>query len=96
MTCQIFTKNIEKIIQTAKAKNPDVIVMVDNCYGEFVQKREPIEVGADLIAGSMIKNAGGGIARAQYRMRDGIMTAVRLLSFMQERGLDVAGLNARF
>lgn len=36
--------------------------MVDNCYGEFVQKQEPTDVGADLIAGSLIKNAGGGIA----------------------------------
>ncbi len=54
---------IKEIIDTARKKNPDVIVMVDNCYGEFVEKREPLEVGADLIAGSMIKNAGGGIAR---------------------------------
>ncbi len=53
---------IEKVVELAKAKNPDVIVMVDNCYGEFVEKKEPTEVGADLIAGSMIKNAGGGIA----------------------------------
>ena len=36
--------------------------MVDNCYGEFVETREPTEVGADIIAGSLIKNAGGGIA----------------------------------
>ena len=55
--------DIEKIVKAAKEKNPEVIVMVDNCYGEFVEKREPLEVGADLIAGSMIKNAGGGIAR---------------------------------
>ena len=55
--------DIEKIVKAVKNKNPDVIVMVDNCYGEFVEKREPLEVGADLIAGSMIKNAGGGIAR---------------------------------
>lgn len=53
---------IEKICKIVKSKNPDVIVMVDNCYGEFVEKREPAEVGADLIAGSLIKNAGGGIA----------------------------------
>lgn len=53
---------IEKVCRIAKSKNPDVIVMVDNCYGEFVEKREPTEVGADLIAGSLIKNAGGGIA----------------------------------
>lgn len=53
---------IEKVCRIVKSKNPDVIVMVDNCYGEFVEKREPTEVGADLIAGSLIKNAGGGIA----------------------------------
>ena len=56
-------EEIERIVKTVKAKNPNVIVMVDNCYGEFVQKKEPCEVGADLIAGSLIKNAGGGIAR---------------------------------
>ena len=59
----LTVEDIEEIVKTAKSKKPDVIVMVDNCYGEFVQKREPLEVGADIIAGSMIKNAGGGIAR---------------------------------
>lgn len=54
---------IAVIVKVAKAKNPNVIVMVDNCYGEFTDKIEPCQVGADLIAGSMIKNAGGGIAR---------------------------------
>ena len=53
----------KEIIDTVKSKSPDTIVMVDNCYGEFVQKQEPTDVGADLIAGSLIKNAGGGIAR---------------------------------
>ncbi len=53
---------IGQIAQTAKAENPDVIVMVDNCYGELVEKREPTQVGADLMAGSLIKNPGGGIA----------------------------------
>lgn len=50
---------IEKIVQVVKKR---AIVMVDNCYGEFTETREPTDVGADLIAGSMIKNAGGGIA----------------------------------
>lgn len=59
----LFVEEIEKVVNIAKKKNPDVIVMVDNCYGEFVQTREPSDVGADLIAGSLIKNAGGGIAR---------------------------------
>ncbi len=53
---------IEKVCRIVKAKNPDTIIMVDNCYGEFVEKNEPTDVGADLIAGSLIKNAGGGIA----------------------------------
>lgn len=55
---------IEKIIHIVKSKNPDCICFVDNCYGEFTEIREPIEVGADLIAGSLIKNPGGGIVEA--------------------------------
>ncbi len=53
---------IRRVAQTAKAANPDIIVFVDNCYGEFTQIQEPCQVGADLIAGSLIKNPGGGIA----------------------------------
>ena len=53
---------IERIVKTAKSANENVIVMVDNCYGEFVENSEPLEVGADLIIGSLIKNPGGGIA----------------------------------
>jgi cystathionine beta-lyase family protein involved in aluminum resistance len=45
-----------------KKINSDLIIFVDNCYGEFVEKREPLECGATLIAGSLIKNVGGGIA----------------------------------
>jgi len=52
---------IRKIISIIKSKNPNCICFVDNCYGEFTQKEEPIEAGADLIAGSLIKNPGGGI-----------------------------------
>lgn len=55
--------DIGKMVEAAKKGNPDVIVMVDNCYGEFVEKCEPSAVGADVIIGSLIKNAGGGIAR---------------------------------
>jgi len=58
----LLVEEIEKIVRLVKGKNPNVIVMVDNCYGEFVQTKEPTQVGADLIAGSLIKNAGGGIA----------------------------------
>src|SRR5699024_9312553 len=54
---------IERAINQIKAKHPEVIVFVDNCYGEFVEKREPIECGADLMAGSLIKNPGGGLAK---------------------------------
>ncbi len=53
---------ISKIIQTIRGKNSDCIIMVDNCYGELVEDREPTAVGADLIVGSLIKNLGGGIA----------------------------------
>ena len=55
--------DIEKMVNAAKKGNPDIIVMVDNCYGEFVEDREPTAVGADIIIGSLIKHAGGGIAR---------------------------------
>ncbi len=55
---------IEKICKVVKSKNPECICFVDNCYGEFVDKKEPTEVGADLMAGSLIKNAGGGIVEA--------------------------------
>ena len=55
--------DIEKIVKAIRKGAPDAIVMVDNCYGEFVEMREPSEAGADIIIGSLIKNAGGGIAR---------------------------------
>lgn len=57
-------ETIKKIINIVKSKNPECICFVDNCYGEFVEKLEPLEVGADLIAGSLIKNPGGGIVEA--------------------------------
>lgn len=53
---------IEEIMKAAKEINPKVICFVDNCYGEFIDTLEPTDVGADLIAGSLIKNIGGGIA----------------------------------
>ena len=56
---------IEKICKTVKSKNPDCICFVDNCYGEFVESKEPLEVGADLIAGSLIKNPGGRNSRSR-------------------------------
>ncbi len=57
-------ETIEKICKIVKSKNPECICFVDNCYGEFVDTKEPTEVGADLMAGSLIKNAGGGIVEA--------------------------------
>lgn len=57
-------ETIEKICKIVKLKNPKCICFVDNCYGEFVEDKEPLEVGADLIAGSLIKNPGGGIVEA--------------------------------
>ena len=55
-------KQIGELIRFCKECKPDVIVMVDNCYGEFVEDREPSDVGADLMVGSLIKNPGGGLA----------------------------------
>lgn len=57
-------ETIKKIVEIVKSINPKCICFVDNCYGEFVEKLEPLEVGADLIAGSLIKNPGGGIVEA--------------------------------
>jgi len=54
--------DIEILCKAVKEVSPSTYIMVDNCYGEFVEKKEPCEVGADLIAGSLIKNPGGGIA----------------------------------
>lgn len=54
-------KTIKKIIDLVKSKNENCICFVDNCYGEFVEPLEPTDVGADIIAGSLIKNPGGGI-----------------------------------
>ena len=53
---------IQKIIAWVRTVSPDILVMVDNCYGEFTGLQEPIQLGADVMAGSLIKNPGGGIA----------------------------------
>lgn len=60
----LMIEDIERICKIVKSKNPNCICFVDNCYGEFVDKKEPLEVGADLICGSLIKNPGGGIVEA--------------------------------
>jgi len=60
----LSVSRIGEIIEAVKARRPDVVCFVDNCYGEFVEDLEPPQVGADLIAGSLIKNPGGGLAPA--------------------------------
>ncbi|WP_421385427.1 aminotransferase class I/II-fold pyridoxal phosphate-dependent enzyme [Bacillus salacetis] len=56
-------QQIKEMIDFVKEIKPDVVVFVDNCYGEFVEDQEPCHIGADLIAGSLIKNPGGGLAK---------------------------------
>lgn len=58
----ISIEKVEKVVNFIKKINQEIIIMVDNCYCEFVSKKEPIEVGCDLAVGSLIKNLGGGIA----------------------------------
>ena len=58
----LSVKDIEELCKIIKKVSPKSVIMVDNCYGEFVEEKEPTEVGADLMAGSLIKNPGGGIA----------------------------------
>lgn len=58
----LSVEEIGEIVKISR-ENSDAIVMVDNCYGEFVQRTEPLSVGADIIAGSLIKNPGGGLAK---------------------------------
>jgi len=58
----ITINEIKSIVEKIKAINPSIIIMVDNCYGEFLDELEPTDIGADLMAGSLIKNPGGGLA----------------------------------
>ena len=55
-------EEISHAINEIRKEFPETVIFVDNCYGEFIEEREPIEVGADIVAGSLIKNAGGGIS----------------------------------
>lgn len=59
----ITMDTMKRLTEAVKAANPGAVLMVDNCYGIFTDMQEPTQAGADLIAGSLIKNAGGGIAR---------------------------------
>ncbi len=79
----LSVERIGELIAFIKERRPDVICMVDNCYGEFVQTREPSDVGADMIVGSLIKNPGGGLAPAGGYIcgrRDCIEQAARRLT----------------
>jgi len=58
----ISIEKMERVIQFIKKISPETIIMVDNCYGELVEEKEPVAVGADIMVGSLIKNLGGGIA----------------------------------
>jgi cystathionine beta-lyase family protein involved in aluminum resistance len=60
----IKIREIKRVIETIKEISNEIIVLVDNCYGEFVETEEPTEAGADLVAGSLIKNPGGGLVPA--------------------------------
>lgn len=60
--CSLTIEKVESIIEFIKSLNKEIIIMIDNCYCEFVSTKEPIEVGADIAVGSLIKNLGGGIA----------------------------------
>lgn len=60
----LTVEDIAKIVRLVKQQNPETVCFVDNCYGEFIETREPTAVGADLMAGSLIKNPGGTIATA--------------------------------
>ena len=71
---------IGEAIAFCKKLRPDVVIMVDNCYGEFVERTEPTEAGADIIAGSLIKNAGGGIAKTGAPFCIPWQNAIRLSS----------------
>jgi len=59
----LSVSDIKKLVECVKNLDKKIVCLVDNCYGEFVQKSEPSEVGADIVVGSLIKNPGGGIAR---------------------------------
>jgi cystathionine beta-lyase family protein involved in aluminum resistance len=58
----LTVEKIGEIVETVRKVNKNAVIIVDNCYGEFCEQKEPTQVGADLIAGSLIKNPGGGIA----------------------------------
>lgn len=82
----IDIKKIKKVVKLVKSINKDIIIMVDNCYCEFVEKITPLEVGADIIIGSLIKNLGGGIAP-----NGGYICGKKELIYLCSERLNVAG-----
>ncbi len=76
----LSVEQLEKLISAVKALRKDVYVVVDNCYGEFVEAREPGHAGADLVIGSLIKNPGGGMAECGAYLA-GTARAVELASY---------------
>ncbi len=76
----LTVSEIGELVKTVKAANPDTWVAVDNCYGEFVEEIEPTDVGADVVAGSLIKNAGGGLAPSGAYIA-GTAKCVELISY---------------
>ncbi|HZG81108.1 MAG TPA: methionine gamma-lyase family protein, partial [Brevibacillus sp.] len=82
---------IEEMIHYVKEINPELIVFVDNCYGEFTELQEPLQVGADIMAGSLIKNPGGGLVKTGGYIV-GREDLVRLASFrMAAPGIGAEG-----
>ncbi len=73
-------KTLKTVIDIVKSASKDSIIVVDNCYGEFVEKQEPIEAGADIIVGSLIKNPGGGLAPTGGYIA-GKETLIQLISY---------------
>ena len=78
----LSSREIGEIISHIKGIKPDTICLVDNCYGEFVEKHEPSEYGADMIVGSLIKNVGGGLAQSGGYIA-GTKECVELASYRQ-------------
>jgi cystathionine beta-lyase family protein involved in aluminum resistance len=90
--------DIGKIITHIKSKSPNSIVMIDNCYGEFVEDKEPLELGADIIVGSLIKNIGGGIAPTGGYI-SGKKECIELISYRltaPSLGMEVGSYNASY
>ena len=98
----LSVERIGELISFIKEIKPDVICMVDNCYGEFVERIEPTEVGADMIVGSLIKNPGGGLAPCGGYIagtKEGVEQAAYRLSspgLGKEVGATIGGVNKEF